>query len=249
MQTNERVLRLQGASNFRDLGGYHGHGGRPLRWRRLFRSDHLGGLTEPDRAALVAMGVKRTFVFRGTQERAAEPYALPGVAQHALSIEPTVVQRMAEIACAGAALTAERAAELMCELYQRLAVDQAHRFAEWFAHLLDDDAPLVFHCTAGKDRTGVAAALLLIALGVPRDVVERDYLLSNDCYRPHTPRGELPGDVLNVLWTVRASFLHTALAAIDGAAGGMQAYLTQRLRLSPAARQRLAELYLEPAPR
>ncbi len=75
----DRVLPLQGASNFRDLGGYPGEGGRPLRWRRLFRSDHLGGLTEADQQLLAGLGVSRAFDFRGVHERAAVPYSLPGL--------------------------------------------------------------------------------------------------------------------------------------------------------------------------
>ena len=76
---------------------------------------------------------------------------------------------MQDLVDAGQSLTPARAAELMAELYRALVNDQSHRFAELFEHLLQADAPLVFHCTAGKDRTGFAAALILLALGVPRD--------------------------------------------------------------------------------
>ena len=241
------MLGLQGASNFRDLGGYPGRDGRPLRWRRLFRSDHLAELTEADRGLLRALGVTRAFDFRGMQERAAQPYDVPGLAQHSLAIEPTVAQNMAELASAGLPLSAARMAALMEELYRRLVNDEADRFAQWFGHLLDDDAPLVFHCTAGKDRTGVAAALLLLALGVPREVVEQDYLLTNHVYRPPTPAGSpLPEDVLAVLWGVQPRFLDAALASIEQEHGGVESYLARRMRLSPAARERLAAMYLEP---
>jgi protein-tyrosine phosphatase len=69
----DRVLPLQGATNFRDLGGYSGHGGRTVRWRRLFRSDHLAGLTAADKAALAELGLALAFDFRGEAERAAAP--------------------------------------------------------------------------------------------------------------------------------------------------------------------------------
>lgn len=244
-----RLVPLAGASNFRDLGGYPGHGGRPLRWRRLFRSDHLGGLTESDRALLADLGITRTFDFRGVHESAADPYALPGVTQHVLAIEPTVAQQMGELVASGIPLTAARAAALMEDLYRHLVTGEARRYAQWFEHLLDHDEPLVFHCTAGKDRTGVAAALLLRALGVAADVVEHDYLLTNAHFKPPQPRrADIPAEVLGVLWSVRPSYLHAALAEIDGPAhGGLDRYLSERLRLTPAARQRLAELYLDPA--
>ena len=247
-QHPDRVWRLQGATNFRDLGGYPGHGGRPLRWRRLFRSDHLGGLTAADHSTLAALGLGRSVDFRGTAERAAMPYALPGAVQHPLAIEPTVVQRMQALVAAGHTLDATTVVGLMAELYRSLVNDQAHRFAELFEHLLAAEAPLMFHCTAGKDRTGVAAALILLALGVPRAVVMQDYLLSNLVYRhPPIPLTDTPADVLAVLWQVQAGFLEAALQVIDTEHGGTDHYLAQRIGLSPAAMATLAARYLQEA--
>ena len=164
----DRSLKLAGASNFRDLGGYTGADARPVRWRRLFRSDHLAALTPQDAEVFTSLGVTRVFDFRGRDERAAVPYELPGVAQHPLPIEPTVVQRMKDLLDAGQAVTPAHTVELMQETYRAFVHDNAARFAALFQHLLDSDAPLVFHCTAGKDRTGFAAALILLALDVPR---------------------------------------------------------------------------------
>lgn len=243
----QRVWRLQGASNFRDLGGYPGHGGRPVRWRRLFRSDHLGHLTDADKAQLVELGLARAFDFRGDAERAAAAYELDGLTQHPLAIEPTVVQRMQELVTRGQALTPQHAASLMGDLYRGLVNDQSHRFAELFEQLLQADAPVVFHCTAGKDRTGFAAALILLALGVPRQLVLQDYLLTNRVYRqPPAPPGVLPAEVLAVLWGVQPGFLQAALEVVEREHGGVPRYLRQRLGLGPAAQQALAERYLEP---
>jgi len=242
----ERRLPLEGASNFRDLGGYRGHDQRPLRWRRLFRSDHLAHLSAADRHALAQLGVKRAFDFRGVQERAAATYELPGLQQHSLAIEPAVAQRMADLVQAGVVLDASHMTELMHELYVHLVDDNADRYAEWFDHLLADDSPLVFHCTAGKDRTGVAAALLLAALGVPRPVIEQDFLLTNQHYRrPQIINATIPEEALAVLWGVRPSFLQTALGTIETRLGGLENYLTTRMKLTPAARERLAASYLE----
>ena len=241
----ERSLGFAGASNFRDLGGYAGTGGLPVRWRRLFRSDHLAGLTPQDADTFRRLGVTRVFDFRGVEERAAVPYELPGVTQHALPIEPTVVQRMKDLLDAGEAITPARTVELMQLTYRGFVHDNADRFAELFAHLLADDAPLVFHCTAGKDRTGFAAAMILLALDVPRPVVMRDYLLTNQLYRmpaPHDSRA--PREVLNVLWRVQEAFLDAALQAVDQDFGGPERYLAQQLHLSPAAHERLKARYL-----
>jgi protein-tyrosine phosphatase len=242
----DRHLRLQGASNFRDLGGYTGEGGRRIRWRRLFRSDHLGGLTAGDHEQLRAFGLAHAFDFRGVDEQAAAPYAIDGVRRHSLSIEPTVSQRMQDIARVRT-LTAADAVRLMRELYRMLVNDQAHRFAALFEHLLADEAPLVFHCTAGKDRTGIAAALILLALGVPMATVRQDFLLTNRHFQPPAlARSGLPPDVLEVLWKVQEGFLDAALEAIERDHGGVDRYLAQRLALGPAARRALAARWLQP---
>lgn len=247
MDAFTRSLKLSGASNFRDLGGYIGHDGRPVRWRRIFRSDHLAALTPEDTAVLAGLQLSRAVDFRGAAERAALAYTLPDVAYHALSIEPTVVQRAKDMALAGQQLSPEVAVQLMQDTYRAFVNDNTEQFATLFAHLLEDDAPLVFHCTAGKDRTGFAAALILLALGVPRDVVMQDYLLTNSLYlRPAWVAGQTPEAVLNVLWRVQEDFLEAALQAVDRDQGGMQRYLGERLRVGPAEQRRLGALYLQP---
>ena len=157
-----------------------------------------------------------------------------------------LVQQMREVVGAGRRLTADVVAELMCDLYRGLVQDQAERFSEFFDHLLHDDSPLVFHCTAGKDRTGFAAALLLLALGVPRDLVMADYLLTNEVYRPPPlPASDTPPEALAVLWSVQPSVLEAALRAIDLDHGGVERYLSQRLGLGDAARAVLVRRFLQ----
>jgi protein-tyrosine phosphatase len=242
----DRALPLQGAHNFRDLGGYPGHGGRPLRWRKLFRSAHLGGLTPQDHVQLAPLGLARSFDFRGHAERAETPYQLPGVQQHSLAIEPTLVQHMQALAAAGQRVTGELVAGLMQDVYRSFINEHAHRFAELFEHLLQTDSPSVLHCTAGKDRTGVAAALILLALGVPREVVLQDFMLTNRLVQREVPRdAEFSAEALRVLWGVQEGFLHAALGSLDTEQGGLERYLSQRLGLSPAARQTLAARYLQ----
>ena len=241
----DRSLQLTGASNFRDLGGYQGTEGRTVRWRKLFRSDHLAALTGDDAAVLGELGVQRVFDFRGTAERAAVPYALEGIVQYPLPIEPTVVQRMKDLVDAGQEVTPAQTVGLMQHTYRAFVHDNAARFATLFQHLLESDAPLVFHCTAGKDRTGFAAALILMALGVSRDVVMQDYLLTNDYYRmPVFDESRAPRGVLNVLWRVQEEFLNAALDAVDQDFGGVPAYLARELHVGEAERKRLQALYL-----
>ena len=146
---------------------------------------------------------------------------------------------------AGRQLTAPVVVELMKDLYRGLVNDQAQRFAELFEHLLQDDAPVVFHCTAGKDRTGVAAALILLALGVPRELVVQDYLLTNELYvSPRLPHNDTPAEALAVLWQVQQGFLDAALQVVDADHGGVEAYLKRRLGVGPAALDALEQRYL-----
>jgi len=245
MKHPSRRLELLGSTNFRDLGGYPGRSGRPVRWRRLFRSDHLGELAPQDVQALSDLGLARVCDFRGAQERSASPCRLPGVQVHALSIEPTVVQGIKSLLAAGKTLTPQATLELMEQTYRDFVLHNSPRFAELFDHLLRDDTPLVFHCTAGKDRTGFAAALILSALGVPRAVVMQDYLLTNDCYRqPAAASGLASQEVLDVLWKVQAGFLEAAWQVVESDHGGVDRYLEKAIGLGTAQRARLEQLYL-----
>ncbi|MBS0524360.1 MAG: tyrosine-protein phosphatase, partial [Proteobacteria bacterium] len=140
-----------------------------------------------------------------------------------------------------------KAVELMQDTYRAFVSDNTAQFAGLFEQLLAEDTPLVFHCTAGKDRTGFAAALILLALGVDRDVVMQDYLLTNGLYRrPESLKSSAPEEVLNVIWRVREDFLQAALQSVDRDHGGVQRYLGRRLGVDEAARRRLADLYLQP---
>ncbi len=246
-QHPDRVLPLSGATNFRDLGGYRAADGRSVRWRCLFRSDHLGGLTQADRQVLGKLDLTRALDFRGRAERAAATYDLPGLAQHSLAIEPTVVQRLQEAAASGQPMTGSLVAAYMQDLYRSLVNDHAHRFAELFGHLQAAEGPIVFHCTAGKDRTGMAAALLLLALGVSHEQVMQDFLLTNQVFR-HMPaaRTDLPAEALAVLWRVQAGFLQAALQTIEADQGGIDRYLANRLGQGPHEIQALRNRYLSP---
>ncbi len=241
-----RSIALSGASNFRDLGGYTGHEGRPLQWRKLFRADHLATLNAQDLQVLAQLGITRTADFRGAYERGALPYALPGVATHTLGIEPTVIQRALQLQKNGQYITATQAVGLMQDTYRSFINDNAVRFAELFELLLESDSPIVFHCTAGKDRTGFAAALILLALGVPRAVVMQDYMLTNNLYRrPSGVASPAPPEVLDVLWGVQEGFLEVALHGVEVEHGGIDNYLERVLHLNAAARAKLSQLYLQ----
>jgi len=240
-----RHLALQGASNFRDLGGYATTDGRATRWRHIFRSNHLGQLTAEDIAIVRALGVRSAFDFRGIEERATGVCVVNEITVHSLPIEPTVVAALrAELA--RGALTGSVALELMRESYRNYVRHNTHSFRTLFGHLLEDRAPLVIHCTAGKDRTGFASALILHALGVPDDVIAEDYLLTNSHYkRDLSSVSDLPAEVLDAIGSVNASYLGAAFDAVSRDYGDVETYLRDGLKLGTAERTALKARYLQ----
>jgi protein-tyrosine phosphatase len=241
-----RHFNLAGASNFRDLGGYPGKDGRAVRWRHIFRSNHLGHLTEADVDVLRGLGLKSAFDLRGTEERAAAMCALEQIAVHSLPIEPTVVGELRALLDAGSPLSSAEAADAMRNSYRSYVRQNTPRFRALFAHLLEDRAPLVIHCTAGKDRTGFACALILHALGVPDNQIAQDYLLTNRFYR-RDPSSvtDLPEAVTRVLATVEASFLAAAFDVIAADYGDLESYFREGLGVGPPERAALEVCYLE----
>jgi protein-tyrosine phosphatase len=240
-----RHLNLEGASNFRDLGGYRTSDGRMVRWRQIFRSNHLGHLTAADTDIVRAVGLRSAFDLRGREERTAAACGLEEITVHPLPIEPTVVAALRARLAAGS-LSSNDAREIMRESYRSYVRHNTHSFRALFAHLLQDHAPLVIHCTAGKDRTGFACALVLHALGVPDDVIAEDYLLTNRLYQRDPASGtDLPEDVREAIGSVETSYLAAAFGAIHADYGGLDLYLKDGLGLGESERANLKDRYLQ----
>jgi protein-tyrosine phosphatase len=241
-----RHLNLAGASNFRDLGGYPARDGRAVRWRQIFRSNHLGHVTAADIETLRGLGLRSAFDFRGTEERVEASCGLTEIAVHSLPVEPTVVATLRARGAAGKALSSADAVDVMRDSYRSYVRYNTPSFRALFAHLMEDRAPLVIHCTAGKDRTGFACALILHALGVADELIAQDYLLTNRFYRRDpSASSDLPDDVRQVLGSVETSFLAAAFDAIRGDYGDLESYFSDGLGLGARERATLEARYLE----
>jgi protein-tyrosine phosphatase len=247
MPDHARHLNLAGASNFRDIGGYPTRDGRTVRWRQIFRSNHLGNLTDSDIALLRQLGVKSAFDFRGTQERLAAMCAHGGITVHSLPVEPITVATLRERMAKVGALSASDALDVMRHSYRNYVTHNTKAYRTLFAHLIEDTAPLVIHCTAGKDRTGFGSALILHALGVSSDVIDEDYLLTNRYYKrdPAAASIDLPEEVRTVLATVDGSFLAAAFEAVRASYGDVDSYLVDGLGVGPRERAALEARYLD----
>jgi protein-tyrosine phosphatase len=244
----QRLVALEGASNFRDLGGYRSANGKTVRWGRLYRSDHLGALTPGDVRVLRQRQVSVALDFRGVHESAAASYEHQGLQRVALSIEPTVATRMRDLVAEGRFLDEAVTVELMEDLYRGIVRTQASRLSAFFRHLLQAEQALVFHCTAGKDRTGIAAALFLESLGVSRQEVMQDFLLTNAVYRaPQMTLEHGSAEAARALWSVKPQYLEAAWAVLDTEFGGVQRYIRDVLRLEGADVQALENGYLSAA--
>lgn len=231
---------LEGASNIRDLTWRLGR--RSPGTRRVLRSANLDRLSAEGRRRFGELGIGVLIDLRGKAE-AAEAPELEGTTRVHLPIEPNVVAALVAQQAAGR-LSAASAMRVMERTYRHYILDHVAVFAGLFGQLLAaSQGSVLFHCAAGKDRTGVAAALVLAALEVPPAAIMDDYLLSNRLFRPTGPRSSdfLPDDVREVIVKVQPSYLEAAFAAMTEGWGGPEGYLGQALGVGSRERAALRQ--------
>ncbi len=179
----ERRVQLEGAVNFRDIGGYPTMEGRWVRWGRVFRSDGLSRLKEKDIKLLRQLGIRHVFDFRTHSEAAAAPNRLPEPPPVEYTNFPVThgefdfIQAVKRIKAGD---TAWLTPDFMVDGYVSNLESYGEAWGAVIRHLAGEtDGATVFHCTGGKDRTGTCAALILLALGVSEEKVIEDHQLSN----------------------------------------------------------------------
>ena len=174
---------LEGAPNFRDLGGHQTNTNRRIKWRRLFRSSHLAALSDDDLQILVNLKIRSICDFRSEQEKKRQPNRLPPnemIQSLHLPIVSSIIEPTQAITRVMNGDISWFTPDFMIKSYLE-KIDRYHKvWHRFFKHLAQASSrPLVFHCTAGKDRTGVCAALILLSLGVSEKIVIDDHALSN----------------------------------------------------------------------
>jgi protein-tyrosine phosphatase len=255
----ERLLPLQGGRNFRDLGGYRAAEGRQVRWGHIYRSGVMAGLTTADMTYLSDLGIQAICDLRSRQERAAEPN--PFLNDPSPEVIGTDYDMMDTSGLMKATNRAD-AINALADTYLRVIEVLTPQYTDIFARLLRREI-LAFNCSAGKDRTGIAAALILSVLGAAREAIVADYALT-EVYTPPssiaklTSGGVVPGfssniakafmrlppDVTKVMMGSDPAVMRATLARIDAQHGGPIELCKARYGLTDAKIANLRQVYL-----
>lgn len=257
-------LGIVSVPNLRDLGGWTGAGGRRVRHGRVLRSVDLSRVVDSDVPALAALGLSTVVDLRTEAERSAAPdRPVPGVravreldvlGESIGSLAAHMAEVLAQPSRASALLHGRTAVELFIETYRELVSAPGPRLAyrELFTTVRDAEGPVLVHCATGKDRTGWAAASLLLLLGVGRDDVMAEYLLTNEqllpALDPLFSRFAAAGgdaEALRPVLGVQPEYLDAALAEMASRYGSVEAYFADGLGIDEAGQAALRARMLE----
>lgn len=261
-----RRLPLEGAKNFRDLGGYRTSDGSYVRWGLVYRSGHLVNLTARDSGYLSSLGIRLVCDVRSEGERARARDHWPGNTPSGSAGEFFSVPIGSNLISSPTADDLKRrVAAINAETKESArAYDYAIQYAAQYGKILQriaaGDLPAVTHCTAGKDRTGVFSAILLTALGVPRSTVVQDYMLSNQFLLAPDAIENTAGDLqlgfglpdrpdlatVRTIMTSKPETLEATLDKIDQTYGSFANYLREAAKLSDSDLAKIRQRLLEP---
>ena len=248
-----RHVVLEGAHNFRDLGGYPAADGRSVRWGLFYRSDALADLTDADVDKVAGLGLKLVCDFRGPDEKAAAPDRLPA------ENPPQVAELEIDV---GAAQLREKifSGDLddfdLVDANRQFAKQYVAQYAAMFERITrEQNQPVLVHCTGGKDRAGFASALILRSLGVPLETVFEDFLLTNHYTADRIDRGVRVVRLLSLfradeaklraLMGVERENLEAAFESIDAEWGSFDVYRREGLGVSDADLLAFRDMALE----
>lgn len=255
-----RLLNLTSVHNFRDFGDYTGHGGRQVQPRKLFRSAHLSGTNEAELSQIEALNISLVVDLRHTPERDRQPNKWPGGNPVNLVEYPdkpggeSAKTAPHEAFMQNKLHTPEDARGYMRGSYAARPHDEGFvsSFSKTLKFMAAEGKPLLIHCTAGKDRTGTLAAVILSSLGVDRDTIMEDYMLTMtavDIESLLEPAAKMMSkrfgrtmspDALRPFFSVEPSYLQESLDAIDD----MESYIFKTLGVTDAELTALRDNYL-----
>ena len=251
--TETRFLELPGSINFRDMGGYRTRDGRQVKWRQLFRCGALSMLSPAAVTAFAELDIGVICDLRRVDEAQGNPTPVNApfdVRQH-IPIEPGS-NDMLRASIRDTSQSAADRVRFMTDITRELARNHHAEYRLLFDYLQGCEGGFLFHCSAGKDRTGFGAALILAALGVDNETIMADYLLTNEaiCLRTFMQTrmrvfygAEFDNASLEAVGGVRADYLHAALQEIQANHGTMEAYL-DTIGVDGSAREMLQNRYL-----
>ncbi len=240
-----RALGLEGAPNFRDIGGYATTNGHHVRWGEVYRSNELSKLTPGDAEKVAALDLKSVIDLRTLDEREHAPSVWSRAPADVYESPKSTLAPVMHTILSDAG-TAEGAHAGMIKFYAGMPDEYHEEYAAMLQRIAAGKLPVLVHCTAGKDRTGVAMAVLLRTLGVPRQTVIADYVLTEQllpapaaaAQNPVTLAGasaapsplmQLPPESRQALWRADPDYIAAALDSIDREYGSVDAYVEREL--------------------
>lgn len=263
MTLRRRIFSLIGVNNFRDMGGYTSADGRVMRWGHIFRSGHLSDLTDECGMEMLARDIETVIDFRSDREKDRHPVHWPKSwipDYHSVSIGGNAAAWVQELYAkiSKSDFPAEELREQFLLAFRTIPLENIEGLKAFFKTLVDDHKgnAMLFHCTAGKDRTGIAGALLMHALDIDEEQIMEDFLLTNKAIDLEATSAKVsqwlstksgrsidPGDVLPLVG-VEADFLEECYTSIRAEYGTIDNYLESALGLTASRRNVLKDLFL-----
>ena len=250
-----RLLPMDGAFNTRELGGYKTTDGKSVKWGVLFRSDKLSDISENDQKYLQSLGIKRIVDFRSEAEKTEDPNIIPEGINY---IETPINVDGAMRSKIEAVLKGETKKEIksfLVDANKEFVTNYTSVYEDFLRGLIDEDGPTLFHCTAGKDRAGFAAAITLIALGVSKEDVIEDYMKTNIFTKDKIDEMidkiklmslyQADAEILRPLIGVERIYIETAFKTAEEKYGSLENFIREGLNISDEEIQILRNKFVE----